>query len=40
MQCAAIEFSRNVLGLDKAHTTEIDANTPYPVIDIMEEQKK
>ncbi len=39
MQCAAIEFSRNILGLKKAHTTEIDENTPYPVIDIMEEQK-
>jgi len=39
MQCAAIEFSRNVLGLKKAHTTEIDKDTPYPVIDLMEEQK-
>ncbi len=39
MQCAAIEFSRNVLGLKNAHTTEIDKDTPYPVIDLMEEQK-
>ena len=39
MQCAAIEFSRNVLGLDGAHTTEIDKDSPYPVIDLMEEQK-
>lgn len=39
MQCAAIEFSRNVLGLKGAHTTEIDADSPYPVIDLMEEQK-
>jgi len=39
MQCAAIEFSRNVIGLKGAHTTEIDQDTPYPVIDIMEEQK-
>ncbi|NOY50532.1 MAG: CTP synthase [Chlorobi bacterium] len=39
MQCAAIEFSRNVLGFEDAHTTEIDTNTSYPVIDLMEEQK-
>ncbi|MCK9618769.1 MAG: CTP synthase [Lentimicrobiaceae bacterium] len=40
MQCAVIEFGRNVLGLEKAHSTEMNPNTPYPVIDIMEEQKK
>ncbi|NQU33967.1 MAG: CTP synthase [Bacteroidetes bacterium] len=40
MQCAAIEFSRNVLGLKDAHTTEIDKETPDPVINLMEEQKK
>lgn len=39
MQCAAIEFSRNVLGLKGAHTTEIDKGSPYPVIDLMEDQK-
>lgn len=39
MQCAAIEFARNVLGLTEAHTTEIYRTSPYPVIDIMEEQK-
>ncbi|MBU3927247.1 MAG: CTP synthase [Bacteroidetes bacterium] len=39
MQCAAIEFTRNVLKLEEAHSTEIDPNTPYPVIDLMEEQK-
>ncbi len=39
MQCAAIEFSRNVLKLDGAHTTEIDKDSPFPVIDLMEEQK-
>jgi len=39
MQCAAIEFSRNVLGLKGAHTTEINMDSPYPVIDLMEEQK-
>lgn len=40
MQCAVIEFSRNVLHLKGAHSTEMDPNTPYPVIDIMENQKK
>jgi len=40
MQCAAIEFSRNVLGLKGAHSTEMDENTKYPVIDLMENQKK
>lgn len=39
MQCAAIEFSRNVLKLKGAHSTEMDPKTPYPVIDLMEEQK-
>jgi CTP synthase len=40
MQCAVIEFSRNVLGLKGAHSTEMDPETPYPVIDLMENQKK
>lgn len=40
MQCAVIEFGRNVLNLKDAHSTEMNPNTPYPVIDIMEEQKK
>jgi CTP synthase len=39
MQCAVIEFARNVLGLDDAHTTEIDESTKHPVISMMEEQK-
>ncbi|GAA4282348.1 CTP synthase [Gaetbulibacter aestuarii] len=39
MQMAVIEFSRNVLGLKEANSTEMDPNTKYPVIDIMEEQK-
>ena len=39
MHCTVIEFARNVLGLDGAHTSEINHNTPYPVIDIMPEQK-
>ncbi len=40
MQLATIEFARNVAKLAKAHTTEIDKKNKYPVIDIMEEQKK
>jgi CTP synthase len=40
MQMAVIEFGKNVLGLKNAHSTEMDPNTPDPVIDLMEEQKK
>lgn len=39
MQIAVIEFARNVAGLEKANSTEFDADTPHPVIDIMEDQK-
>jgi CTP synthase len=39
MQCAVIEFARNVLNMEGAHSTEIDHKTKYPVIDLMEEQK-
>src|SRR5690554_3489528 len=39
MQCAVIEFARNVLGLADASSTEMDADTPHPVIDMMEDQK-
>ncbi len=40
MQCAVIEFARNVLGFDKANSTEFNSKTPFPVIDMMEDQKK
>jgi CTP synthase len=40
MQCAVIEFGRNILGLKGAHSTEFNKLTPYPVIDMMEMQKK
>jgi len=40
MQMAVIEFARNMLGLAKAHSTEMQADTPVPVIDLMEHQKK
>ncbi len=39
LQCAVIEFARNVLGLEGANSTEFDPNTPHPVIDLMPEQK-
>jgi CTP synthase len=39
MQCAVIEFARNVCGLDGANSTEFDLESPHPVIDIMAEQK-
>jgi CTP synthase len=39
LQCAVIEFSRNVLGLSHAHSSEFDPMTVDPVIDLMEAQK-
>ncbi len=39
MQCAVIEFARNILKLENAHSSEMHPNTPYPVIDLMEQQK-
>src|SRR5262249_54745980 len=39
MQCALIEFGRNVIGLEVAHTTEFNKNTPHPVIALLDEQK-
>ncbi|MFN5813264.1 MAG: CTP synthase [Bacteroidota bacterium] len=39
MQMSVIEFARNVDGIANAHSTEMDPNTPDPVIDLMEEQK-
>jgi CTP synthase len=40
MQCAVIEFARNVMGLKDANSTEFDPDTKNPVIDIMYEQKE
>ncbi len=40
MQCAIIEYARNVCGWEEAHSTEFEPETPHPVIDLMEEQKK
>ena len=39
LQLAVVEFARNVCRLKGAHTTEIDSQTKYPVIDLMPEQK-
>ncbi len=40
MQVAVIEFARNVCGLDGANSSEFDPETPYPVIDLLPEQKE
>jgi CTP synthase len=39
MQCAAVEFARNVVGLEAANSTEFDKNTPHPVICLLDEQR-
>ena len=39
LQCAVIEFARNVCGLDNANSTEFNKKTKYPVIDLMESQR-
>lgn len=39
MQCAVIEYARNVSGLNDANSSEFDEKTPYPVIDLLPEQK-
>ena len=40
MQCAVIEFARNVCNWEGANSTEFDPETAHPVIDLMEEQKR
>ena len=39
MQMCVVEFARDVLGLKEAISTEVNPSTPYPVIDLMEDQK-
>ena len=39
MQCSVIEYARNVLGFEGANSSEINPDTKYPVIDIMNDQK-
>ena len=38
LQCACIEFGRYIMGLEGAHSSEFDKDTPHPVIDLMEDQ--
>jgi CTP synthase len=40
LQLMVVEFARNVCGLKGAHTTEVNPKTKYPVIDVLQEQKK
>ncbi len=40
MQCAVIEYGRNVVGLENAHSTEFSKDTPHPVICLLNEQKE
>ncbi len=40
MQCAVAEFARHVAGMEGANSTEFDLETPYPVIDLLPEQKE
>ncbi|KAA5544392.1 CTP synthase [Roseiconus nitratireducens] len=39
MQCAVIEYGRDVCGLEKAHSSEFDKDTPHPVICLLDEQQ-
>ncbi|KPL58032.1 CTP synthase [Rossellomorea vietnamensis] len=39
MQLASVEYARNVLGMEGAHSAELNPETPYPVIDLLPEQK-
>jgi CTP synthase len=40
LQLMVVEFARNVCGLKNAHSTEVNPKTKYPVIDVLQEQKK
>lgn len=40
MQCALIEFARNVLGYENANSVELDENTAYPIVHKMEKEKQ
>jgi CTP synthase len=40
LQCAVIEFARNVAGLADANSTEFNKNTPHPVVCLLDEQRK
>jgi CTP synthase len=40
MQLAVVEFARHVAGLNNAHTTEVDPNTPHPVVHMIPDQER
>jgi CTP synthase len=40
MQIAVVEFARHVVGMDGANSSEFDPETPYPVVDLLPEQKE
>jgi len=40
LQCAVIEYARNVVGMESANSAEFDPDTPFPVIDLMAHQKE
>jgi len=40
LQLAIVEFSRNVIGLKEANSTEVNPDTPYPVVTLLDDQKK
>ncbi|MDR2411202.1 MAG: hypothetical protein LBD88_00950 [Candidatus Peribacteria bacterium] len=40
MQLAIVEYARNVCGMKDAHSTEMNSDTKYPVITILDSQKK
>ncbi len=40
LHCAVVEFARQILGWSQAHSSEYDPQTPYPVIDLLPEQKE
>lgn len=40
LQLMVVEYARNVVGLDGANSTELDPNTAYPVVDLLEEQRR
>ena len=40
MQCAVVEFARNIIGIPKASSTEVEETTAEPIIDLMPDQKK
>ncbi len=40
LQCAVVEYARNVCGLRGANSTEVDPNTPHPVVSLLDEQQE